>query len=995
MSKKVEPKIVKCKLLHQTDKGTKLRSPVTLKYIDGRIFFTKSPYAMKDEIKAFAGARWHGYDEKNPKKIWSIEDCFRNNFNLHYMMGEDVYANFDQPLREFDYTRPLMVHQKDMTNAGLTYHYQIWGAEMGLGKGHLPYTQIATPTGWTTFGEVQVGDVVINPDGGRTKVKGVFPRGRMEMFRVTFTDDSSVVCSRDHLWSVRTANKKLRGQPYETLELHDIISRGFRFNGDNKYYIPLVEPVEYDEAPLEIPPYLLGYILGNAGLTGWTNVLGICGQERVTRQETVDRLNSMMDQPLQLKKSRVIEFHIMDDKVNQSIEQLGLKGYPSSIPDAYLYNSVANRVELLQGLCDSSAYTFESQVSYGTHAPDLAEAFVSLVQSLGGICSITKKSTGGYTYNEDGGLEEIPSCRVSVSFPSTISPFKSSQKLAKYVVSTKYEPTRAITKVESIGEEECICIAVEAENQLYVTDEFIVTHNTLSAQEVIERAQVPLWYWVGPKNSLPNIQREFRKWDFDESSAVIEYMTYERLVRTMDERSPGDPVPQGVIFDESSRCKTPTSQRTIAAMKLADLIRVTYGFNGYVILMSGTPSPKRPTDWWSQAEITWPGFLREGEIKALERRLAFQVQQTSDSGTFWKTTGWRDDENKCAECGELYDEGPHEQDDLFDGEYHPYKPSVNEVALMFQRLNGLVRIYHKEDCLTLPEKRYRRVICKPKASLLRAGKTISESAQNSMIGMTLLRELSDGFQYRDEDDGLKSCNHCPDACGEVDEWFDPEVTHKTFYDISLLTQDLISKLEKRKVKCPKCHGTGMMKKTKRITKEIPCPKEPALRGLLDECEETGRIVIFAGFRGSVDRCVRICHKEGWDVVRCDGRGFTVMLADGTIVTDVEALDFWADLEANPRVAFVSHPESGGMSLTLVESRMIVYWSNSFKPEYRVQSEDRIHRKGMDENKGCVIVDLIHLPTDERVVDIIRDNRKLELMTMGKITDGLQWEGGES
>ena len=73
--------------------------------------------------------------------------------------------------------------------------------------------------------------------------------------------------------------------------------------------------------------------------------------------------------------------------------------------------------------------------------------------------------------------------------------------------------------------------------------------------------------------------------------------------------------------------------------------------------------------------------------------------------------------------------------------------------------------------------------------------------------------------------------------------------------------------------------------------------------------------------------------------------------------------------------------------------MAVYWSNSFKPEYRVQSEDRIHRKGMDENLGCVIVDLLHLPTDERVVDIIRENRKLELMTMGKITEGITWDDG--
>ena len=71
-----------------------------------------------------------------------------------------------------------------------------------------------------------------------------------------------------------------------------------------------------------------------------------------------------------------------------------------------------------------------------------------------------------------------------------------------------------------------------------------------------------------------------------------------------------------------------------------------------------------------------------------------------------------------------------------------------------------------------------------------------------------------------------------------------------------------------------------------------------------------------------------------------------------------------------------------MSLTLTESRMAVFWSNSFKTEFRSQAEDRIHRKGMDENLGCEIVDYIHLPSDDRVLTVIRADRKLELMTMG-------------
>jgi SNF2 family DNA or RNA helicase len=328
-------------------------------------------------------------------------------------------------------------------------------------------------------------------------------------------------------------------------------------------------------------------------------------------------------------------------------------------------------------------------------------------------------------------------------------------------------------------------------------------------------------------------------------------------------------------------------------------------------------------------------------------------------------------------------------------DYHKFTPSKNEVAYMYERLKGLVVIKHKKDCLNLPDKRYRQVFCKPKPSVLRVAKSIVDSASNAMIGMTLLREFSDGFQYREENDGMKPCPHCVDACGEVDEWFDPDDESRIFAQVDMLDPVLVARLEKRRVECPRCKGSGDVIKKKRYAREVPCPKEGALRDLLEENEETGRLVIFAGFTGSVDRCVNICHKEGWTVVRCDGRGYQVTLADGSIITDVEALDYWADMENNLRVAFVAHPESGGMSLTLTEARMAVYWSNSWKPEYRTQSEDRIHRKGMDENLGCTIVDLIHLPSDERVLEIIRENRKLELMTMGEILNDVSWEADDT
>jgi len=68
---------------------------------------------------------------------------------------------------------------------------------------------------------------------------------------------------------------------------------------------------------------------------------------------------------------------------------------------------------------------------------------------------------------------------------------------------------------------------------------------------------------------------------------------------------------------------------------------------------------------------------------------------------------------------------------------------------------------------------------------------------------------------------------------------------------------------------------------------------------------------------------------------------------------------------------------------LTESNTAIYWSNSYEPESREQSENRIHRIGLDENRGAMIIDIIHLPTDEKVLEILKHNRRLELMSLGE------------
>jgi SNF2 family DNA or RNA helicase len=241
--------------------------------------------------------------------------------------------------------------------------------------------------------------------------------------------------------------------------------------------------------------------------------------------------------------------------------------------------------------------------------------------------------------------------------------------------------------------------------------------------------------------------------------------------------------------------------------------------------------------------------------------------------------------------------------------------------------------------------------------------------------------LSDGFQYKHVEDGMTKCPVCTDGTTTI--WVDPHDDTKTFEMVELLDDEYVATLHKKQIECPRCEGTKEVAKIVRTATQIPCPKDMAVKDLLEENEEQGRLVFFAGFTGSIDRVVDTCLKQKWAVVRVDGRGWKVFDGDGNPLHQTEALEYWADME-NVRVAFVAHPQSGGLGLTLTESRMCVFYSNDYSPESRLQAEDRIHRMGIDMNKGATIVDLIHLPTDERVRDVLKANRRLELLTLGEI-----------
>jgi predicted nucleic-acid-binding Zn-ribbon protein len=410
--------------------------------------------------------------------------------------------------------------------------------------------------------------------------------------------------------------------------------------------------------------------------------------------------------------------------------------------------------------------------------------------------------------------------------------------------------------------------------------------------------------------------------------------------------------------------------------------------------MSGSPAPKDPTDWWHQCEVAMPGFIREGHIFKFKNRMCLMKDAQGANGVYKELVTWLDNEKKCKKCGKFADDPCHTTGSNVFGNGssvgpHMWEPSVNEIHNLYKRMTGLVLVKFKKDVLKfLPEKRYEVVNCPPSNSTIRTARVLSKTAKNVMTGMTMLRELSDGFQYVDVAVGKMTCPKCQGTKLE-DQWFDPADPTRRLFDIQNIPNAQV-----KKVSCEPCGGSGEVTKYERETQMVPCPKEDALIDLLDNHEDVGRVVIYAGFTGSIDRCVDICHRQGWTTIRVDARGWSIMDYNNNPVDNSDSIKVFQELkDEHPRVAFIGQPGAAGMGLTLTASPSIIYYSNDFNGENRIQSEDRIHRPGMDLNRGATIYDLIHLPSDLLVLKNLQKKRELQAMSMGELTAILE-EGGE-
>lgn len=429
-----------------------------------------------------------------------------------------------------------------------------------------PYSElVATPNGFVQMGSLKVGDEIWNPDGKTTKVLEIYEQGFKDVYKLTLADGRSVRCGADHLWEVICANNHFKHNVFTT---HDLLNNGLynqctvqgkRYNA-YKYYLPAIEPLQYSEKQQNVPAYVLGALLGDGALTKRTPKISSIDQE------ILDRIQYLLGDGFEFKydPTTTCEYRIVDkerfmhkdefnngqygvNRLHRWIDQLGLcvSCAYKFIPDQYKYGSIEQRYELIRGLMDTDGYiSKDGGMSFVNTSKYLIDDFVEVLRSLGILCSVSKRAPG------KGGVRNgraIFGTKFSyvVYIKGNPDIFHLSRKRNRIKKNRKFSNKVAITNIEYLGEQEKQrCIFVSNENHLYLTRDYIPTHNSFKGASMLVRNYMLI---PGSKNFAVASEQKFLVGDglLTKAWQIMDFLdkhtewAKQRLVSTRMERVSG------------------------------------------------------------------------------------------------------------------------------------------------------------------------------------------------------------------------------------------------------------------------------------------------------------------------------------------------------------------------------------------------------------------------------------------------------------------------
>ncbi|ROS26263.1 replicative DNA helicase [Cellulomonas sp. PhB150] len=346
----------------------------------------------------------------------------------------------------------------------------VLAARPAIGKALALDTPLATPTGWTTMGEVQVGDQLMAADGTPTTVVAATPvlTGR-PTYRVTFDDGTQIVADALHQWATSTrAERRLRRGDSSIRTTEEIAATVRCATADARanHSVATAQPLHLPEADLPIDAYALGVWLGD-------------GHSASARFTSADPEIAM------LIEGRLDE--LADHDAESSLRGLGVLN-DRHIPASYLRASEQQRRDLLAGLLDTDGTvnpTGSVQIALTNH--QLAQDVRELVHSLG--------YRTGWSTKWVQGPSEASSTAYTLTFTTDDTVFALERKNLVHKErrrpSTPRLTQRLIVTVEPIESVPVRCVEIAHASHLYLAGRSMVpTHNSTMGIDIARSASI-------------------------------------------------------------------------------------------------------------------------------------------------------------------------------------------------------------------------------------------------------------------------------------------------------------------------------------------------------------------------------------------------------------------------------------------------------------------------------------------------------------------------
>ena len=411
--------------------------------------------------------------------------------------------------------------------------------DAGLGKAQPLYSQVKTSTGWKNMGDITIDDLIVGPDGRNYTIENIIPNQERMVFRIYFSDGRHVDAADDHMWKVFVGSwrrKKIKGKTeyikdgYRTITTQQIKELLEIPTYKNKSYIPLSFPHNNSDVDLPIDPYVLGCIIGD-GCISRKNQIGYASAD----QQIIDEIRNRLPPGMEINKhpSNKYGYSIVpNDSLKKDfystygggiatkgkiispmvveLTNLGLMTKKSNnkfIPQIYKNASFKQKLDLLQGLLDTdgSINPKPGNATYCTVSKQLADDVRDILWSIGAIVNIKEKNT---SFTDKSRVKKSGQkayvLKIRYRFPKQL--FKLERKLNRCPDNYQYEDLRLkINKVEQLGVMPVQCISISGEDNLYLTDNYIVTHNSFTVKQTLNKLGADYKFYKGSIVSAVNL----------------------------------------------------------------------------------------------------------------------------------------------------------------------------------------------------------------------------------------------------------------------------------------------------------------------------------------------------------------------------------------------------------------------------------------------------------------------------------------------------------